>query len=67
MAKPQQIVWNPCPHCTIALRYVLEAHGAERMGLMVGPIMRTCLECSKVLPERAGELHTKLKLNLPDE
>lgn len=67
MAEPELIVWNPCPHCVIALRYVLEAHGQEKMGLMVGPIIRTCLTCSKVLPQRDGELRTKLKLNLPDE
>jgi hypothetical protein len=63
----EPIVWNPCPHCVVALRYVLEAHGAERMGLMVGPIIRMCLECSKILSQHdGGELATRLKLNLPD-
>lgn len=65
MAEP--IVWNPCPSCAAALRYVLETRGSQAMGVMVGPIMRMCLECSKVLPSTNGEqLHTKLKLNLPD-
>lgn len=66
MAEP--IVWNPCPECAAALRYVLETRGPDAMGVMVGPIIRMCLECSKVLPPSngAGELVTKLKLNLPD-
>lgn len=66
MPELEPIVWNPCPDCVVALRYVLEARGANAMALAVGPLIRMCLECSKIIPD--GDVTgRRIKLNLPDE
>lgn len=59
------IVWNPCADCVVALRYVLESRGAASMALAVGPLIRLCLECSKIVPDDTNG--RRIKLNLPDK